>query len=127
MSNELNGVKVLLVDDERDLLDLIAENLESFGAIVFKVEDGVQALELIEKTDLDFIFCDLKLPRLSGTELLKKLKDNGVHLPNFYFFSGYPEKTDSELRKLGAQGFLNKPFEIEDIVNIVKNNQSSSD
>lgn len=118
MNTQLAGQKILIVDDDQDLLDLLAESLTAFGAIVFKASNGIQALKLINKNQLNFIFCDLKLPKMTGIELLAELKSSSNDVPDFYFFSGYSDKSEAELILLGAKGFLNKPFEIKDIINI---------
>ena len=67
---------ILVVEDEKDILDLVGYNLEQEGYSILKAADGSTALKLTEKKHPDLIILDLMLPKLSGIEICKILKKN---------------------------------------------------
>lgn len=68
------GKPILIVDDEQDIRDILADVLEDQGYSVLKAEDGVAALELLEHTEPAVIVLDIIMPRLDGAEVLRRLR-----------------------------------------------------
>lgn len=125
----LTGKKILLVEDETFLNEIIRRKLLSFGAAVFVSESGEEALELLLQETPDIILLDIVMPGMNGFELLKKLKANKKTSPiPVIFFTNLEQKGDIERgKRLGAEGFIIKitttPDEVaEKIVRVLENN-----
>lgn len=115
----ISGKSILIVEDEIDLLDIFEENLTLFGCTVQKAKNGQEALKLILNNKFDFILSDIRMPELDGTELLKALKLNFEQLPKFIFLSGQTNHSDEELKLMGAVDVLHKPFNLNQLADIL--------
>jgi DNA-binding NtrC family response regulator len=102
--------RVLIVDDDAELRDGLADILSSEGFLTATAEDGKQALEKLESCAPDVIVTDLVMPRLDGFELLRTLRERGQAIPAIVL-TGYGslEKALSVIRDLEAYWFLEKP------------------
>jgi len=105
--------KVLLVDDEKDFLDVMAQRMEARGLEVTTAESADQALSIIEKEHFDAIVMDFQMPGMDGMQALKAIKAKSPEL-QIILLTGYAtvEKT-VEAMKAGASDFLEKPVDIE--------------
>jgi two-component system phosphate regulon response regulator PhoB len=106
---------VLVVDDEKDLLDLIAYNLQRNGYHVLTATSGDKALELASSQKPDLILLDLMLPGMSGTEVARKLKADpetaGIPI---IMLTAKSEETDVVVGlTLGADDYVTKPFSMK--------------
>ncbi|MDO8580123.1 MAG: response regulator [Candidatus Omnitrophota bacterium] len=114
--------KVLIVDDEegiRESLKLILE--EHYDLIV--VDSGQAALSLVEKqTDIGCVLMDIKMPKINGLDVLKAVKERRPDLP-VIMVTGYRSvDTAGEATRLGASGYIVKPFKAAEILESVKRN-----
>lgn len=102
--------KLLLVDDEQGILDIIKILLQHHISEIHMANNGSEALTLIEQHDFDAIISDINMPVMNGIELLEKIRSKGLETP-FIFVTGYGdlEKAREALR-LGATDLLDKPF-----------------
>ncbi|MFM9004563.1 MAG: response regulator, partial [Flavobacteriales bacterium] len=73
--------QILIIDDEQAIRRALKEILEYESFEVIEAEDGPSALKQVEKETFDLIFCDVKMPRMDGIEVLGKLKEKGVETP----------------------------------------------
>lgn len=110
--------KILLIEDNRDLRDNTVELLELEGFSVDFAVDGVQGIELAKSSLPDLILCDIMMPGTTGYEVLTQIRE---HAPTsktpFVFVTASVEKRDVEAAlKLGANGYVHKPFETEVLV-----------
>ena len=71
---QLQGIRILAVDDDRDALALVREILEATGATVFTADSAQQALETLERTTPDVLLTDLGMPQMSGFELIERVR-----------------------------------------------------
>jgi len=111
---------ILLVDDEKAILDSLKGNLEDEGYIVLTASDGIKGLEIIKSQPVDSIFLDIWLPEMDGIETLKLIKEYDSSL-NVVMMTGHGTvKTAVQAVKLGAFDFLEKPFDIESVIEIIK-------
>ncbi len=103
---------VLLVDDEEILRDVGQCILEDLGYRVYLAEDGEQALEVYarEKDHISLVILDMLMPRMSGKETLIKLIESYPDISVLILSGFHQEGTAHELEKLGAKGFLQKPY-----------------
>ncbi|MBN4076465.1 response regulator [Gemmatimonas aurantiaca] len=110
---------VLIVDDNPNMSTLLVEMLEALSYEAVIAEDGHQALAMIGEQDFSLVITDFRMPKMSGAELLKKIKEHRPDLP-VAIISGYniEEINDQELIQQ-ADGFLGKPFMISEIDNLL--------
>lgn len=109
------GKKILIVDDNPNMSSLLVEMLEVFQYEAMRASDGHDALATIDREDISMIITDMRMPKMSGLELLQAAKEKKPDLP-VVLISGYSvDEVDSELVKSMADGFLNKPFMMADI------------
>jgi len=108
--------KILIVDDEKGILDTLAGILEDEGYDIFLSEDAETALEILEKEEVDLIFLDVWLPRMSGIDAIKKIKEKDSDIP-IIMISGHGNvEIAVEAIKLGAYDFLEKPLSMERVI-----------
>ena len=114
-------MKILIIDDERSIRNLMQEILEDEGHSVDVAEDGAKGLEMADKEKYDVIFCDIKMPALSGEEVLDKLREKGIETP-VVMISGHGDiDTAVACIKKGAFDFLSKPLDLNRILITIKN------
>lgn len=117
----MNKIKVLLVDDEIDLLDILKVDMEALGYQVLMAKNGKEALALMNQVKdgsiwVDAILSDINMPVMNGLVFLRELRAMGLETP-FVFFSGYGDKAKMlEALRLGALDFLEKPYDPELLV-----------
>lgn len=114
--------KILVIEDNREMLENIAEMLELFGYTVIKAPTAGTGVGHAKKDKPDLIICDIMLPDFDGYEVLQKLEENDATrgIP-FIFLTAKAEK--SEIRKgmnMGADDYLTKPFDKTDLINAVE-------
>jgi len=114
-------MKVLVVDDERAIRNVMKELLMDEGYQVEVAEDGAAALEKAEKDRFDVIFCDIKMPGMEGTEVLAKLVEEGIETP-VVMISGHADiATAVDCMHKGAFDFIEKPLDLNRILVTIKN------
>ncbi len=113
--------EILIVDDEKSLREMLAILLEREGYRISQVDNGQKALNCVATTEFDLIITDMKMPELSGLELLRSLReqDNDVTVLMMTAFSSTEEAV--EAMKLGAYDYITKPFKNDEIRLVVKN------
>lgn len=110
-------IRVLLVEDETPLADSICEFLSMQGYEVKAAENGLVALNILEKFTPDIVICDIAMPKMNGLELLQAVRNNQrlFKIP-FIFLTARTEKQDlREAMQLGADDFISKPFKFVEI------------
>lgn len=118
---KLADMKVLVIDDERAIRNSLSEILQDEGYEAETAEDGVKALELVQKTKYDVIFCDIKMPGMDGIEVLGKLMELGIDAA-VVMISGHADiDTAVECIKKGAFDFVQKPLDLNRILITIKN------
>lgn len=105
--------EILVIDDEKDMLNACAKILQAFGHKPVTVASGVQAIQLIETHDFDLILCDLFIPDVDGMKVLERAHELVPNTP-VIIFTGYGTIDRAvAAMKVGAFDFLEKPFEVE--------------
>jgi len=112
LKKELSN-RVLIVDDQDMLREMLKDFLSEKGYQIFEASNGKECVAKIEEGDFDAIFMDVRMPEMDGLEALEKIRSTGVKTPVF-LMSGYGEVSSVEdALKRGAQNFLPKPFKLE--------------
>lgn len=107
--------KILIVDDNPNMSSLLVEMLEVFQYDALRATDGHDALKRVDSDDIAMVITDMRMPKMSGLELLQALKQKRPQLP-VVIISGYSvDEVDSDIVSAKADGFLNKPFMMSDI------------
>jgi DNA-binding response OmpR family regulator len=109
--------KILLVDDEKDMIKSMTFRLEDAGYEVIVAEDGPQALEKTKRERPDLILLDLMLPKMNGYKVCALLKSNAKyrHIP-IIIFTARANEADRKLSKeVGADAYITKLFEPEEL------------
>jgi len=110
--------KILIVDDEEALVDIMAARLEKSGFDVLVAYDGLHGLELARKEKPDLIVLDIMLPKMDGYNVCRMLKFDNLykHIP-IILATAKGQKTDFETGKsVSADAYIVKPFEWEDLL-----------
>jgi len=114
--------KVMVVDDEEDLRNLVKLVMEREGFEVETAEDGKDFLEKVSKFKPDFVILDVMMPGLTTKEILEKLKEKNVD-PKIMLLT-VVRFSDDEIKKLAEKGkivdYLTKPFDVPELVSTVK-------
>ncbi len=114
-------MKAIVVDDEKNIQDIIEILLEEFDFSVEKASDLSSAFNLIEQSYYDLAFVDLRLPDGSGIEVLKKLKEKNKKTEVVIITAFASSETAVEAIKLGAYDYISKPFELNELRLLIRN------
>jgi len=115
------GKKVLVVDDEKKIVDIIAFNLEKEGYEVVKAFDGEQGLSLALKESPELVLLDIMMPKMDGFEVCKKIREKS-QVP-IIMLTAKAEEIDKVLGfELGADDYVTKPFGVRELMARVKAN-----
>ncbi len=115
--------KILLVDDEKDIVDVTKMRLEAKGLEVTCAYDGLSALDKVKEIKPDIILLDLFMPVMHGYEVCKKIKENTEtkDIPVILFSAGLCKAScPKEAKDIGAADFIAKPFDPEELVDKIK-------
>jgi len=111
---------ILIVDDEKSICDILSQFLLKKDYQISVASNGEKALEIVHEEEIDLVLTDIKMPGMSGVDLLKKIKEHNRYLP-VLITTGYPTlDTAVEALKLGAFDYLTKPFHLEEIHEKIK-------
>ncbi len=111
---------LLLVDDEIDLLEILATRFEMAGYKVFTANDGRQALQILEKEHIDLVVTDVQMPEITGVQLLEIIRAKDAVLPAVIFITGYSSITAELAFDKGVQAVFGKPFDFKNLLACVK-------
>jgi len=111
--------KVLVVDDTKNIRTLLGIYLKLNGFEVLMASNGHEALSIIDSEPVDLIFLDVKMPEISGTEVLKRIRASGVTAPVVIMTAFATVKNAVDCTKLGAITYLQKPFTTDKIKTIL--------
>lgn len=112
---------ILIIDDERSIRNTLKDILETEGYTVAVAEDGLKGLELLNTEKFDLIFCDVKMPKMDGIEVLTNIKKENPD-QTVVMISGHGTiDTAVESLKLGAFDFIEKPLDLNRLLVCVRN------
>lgn len=107
-------IRILIVDDEKPICDLIDLNLSSAGYECIAVQNGLEAIELIEQEEVDLVLLDIMLPGADGYDVMDYIRPTGI--PVIFITAKHEVKNRVKGLKLGADDYLVKPFDVVELV-----------
>ncbi len=115
------NIKILLVDDDENLREVIKDVLNMYGYEVVCAEDGNVALELFKEENFDLIITDLRMRTLNGIDLVKAIKGKYQDVPPVILMTGYGSVESAiEAFKIGIKDYILKPFKITTLKNVIE-------
>jgi two-component system OmpR family response regulator len=108
--------RLLVVDDEPNIVELLAASLRFSGFDVDTAQSGREALDLVAKTRPDLIVLDVMMPGLDGFSVVKQLRGNGVHTPVVFLTARDATEDRVAGLTLGGDDYVTKPFSLEEVV-----------
>ena len=117
---EVRKLKLLIVDDEVDFLNSVAKRLELRNFDVTPVTNGEDAIKEAKKGQFDLALLDLKMPGMDGTEVLGLLKEKHKFLEVVILTGHGSIDSAVETTRLGAFDYLTKPYELENLLDVLK-------
>jgi len=109
------GLRVLVADDEEDILEVIQDRLEACGFTVITATNGAEALRKITTERFDGVFLDVKMPEMTGIEVLEEVRKKDTRLPIIIITSSTSREAAIGSLAKGANEFILKPFEWEEL------------
>jgi DNA-binding NtrC family response regulator len=111
---------ILVVDDEDALRTVLSGELANEGYDVKAAADGDEAIGEVEKTPFDLVLLDIKMPRMNGFEVLKFIKEKHAKT-KVVMLTGFADlKNAIESKKLGADDFVSKPYDLVDLLTTIE-------
>ena len=112
----MEKIKILLVDDEKDFVQALADRMKMRDLKSDVALNGEQALEIVEDEIPDVMVLDLKMPGIDGMEVLRRVKKTYPDVQVIILTGHGTESDEKEARKLGAYDYLQKPADIDTLV-----------
>ena len=106
--------KILVVDDEKEIRNLIEIYLKNEGYEVIKARDGEEALEILEKEDIHLIILDIMMPKIDGIEVCKRVREN-LSIPILMLSAKSEDMDKIQGIMTGADDYLTKPFYLDEL------------
>ncbi len=112
--------KALAVDDSATMRNLVKIALEAEGFSVDTAGNGQEALELAKRNNYDVVISDINMPVMDGLQFLKEFREINKRTPVLMLTTETEARKKEEAKRLGATGWIVKPFKPEDLVKVVK-------
>lgn len=109
------GLKILLADDEEDIIEVVQDRLEACGFTVTTAATGLEALKKLSVQKFDGVFLDVKMPEMTGIEVLEEIRKTDKLLPVIILTSSTSREAAVASIAKGANEFVLKPFEWEEL------------
>jgi len=107
---------ILIVDDEIDLREIIASEFEYLGAKVYLASNVLVAKEILSQEKIDLVVSDIRMPGGSGIDLLDFVKNQKVLNTSVILISGFADISIDEALSKGVDGYISKPFQLDEII-----------
>jgi len=112
----IEGSKVLLVDDNVEIIEILTDFLTLNGCKIYKASNGKEALEVLSKAELEIVILDVKLPDVNGISLIDTIKIKNPTIGVIMITGYHDPNLIVEAMKKGASDFLIKPFEFDKLI-----------
>ena len=121
----MRSLQVLVVDDEPAIRQILANAISKAGHSVSTAQNGEEALLRLSKGDVEVCICDIRMPDMSGIEVVTTAKESGIDTTFLMMTAFASVNTAIEAMKAGAYDYILKPFKAEEIVHIVQRGMKS--
>lgn len=111
-------IKFLIVDDEQDVVDNVSELFTLRNYSVITATSGTKALELVKKENPNIIILDIRMPDISGMDVLKEVRKNYPKIRVIMLTGVEDEETKNMAIGLGASGYLTKPYSYSELIEL---------
>lgn len=108
-------MRILVVEDEPDLREILVMVFEQEGSIVVSAKDGMEALSLVQTEKPDFIISDVRMPNCDGIQFLETVRRTHPTLPPIFLATGFADIDEEQAIRKGALTLICKPFNIRDL------------
>lgn len=117
---KLKKLKLLFVEDEEDLIEIITDTLNKLQASFLTAKNGEEALDVIKQNpDIDVVVTDLNMPIMSGLELIEKLKEDNFNKPIIVMSAHTEVDYINKAKEFGVDNYLLKPFDFIKFIDLV--------
>lgn len=113
-------IKILIADDETELCDLLAEEVEDSGYTVLRAHSGKEAIAILQKESVDLIISDMNMPDGTGVDLLDHVQETSSHRIPFLFVTGQSKLSIAEAFYKGAEAVFDKPLDIDVLISSIQ-------
>jgi len=118
--DKLKLLKILFVEDEEDLIEIITDTLTKINANFLTAKNGKEALEIFEKeSDIDVIVTDINMPVMNGILMIEELRNNNNDIPIIVMSAHTESDYIERAKELGVDNYLLKPFDFIKFIDIV--------
>jgi len=112
----MRNEKILIVDDSKEIRNILFTFLKEKGFEVYTAENGKKALDLVKEKVIDLIITDIRMPEMNGYQLTKKMKEERPMVGIIIMTAYTSIYTEGDIRKIGADDYISKPFELINII-----------
>ncbi|WP_108061969.1 response regulator [Poseidonibacter lekithochrous] len=117
---KLRSLKLLFVEDEQDLLDIISGALVKLKANFLTANNGVEALERLEEnSDIDAVITDINMPYMNGLEMIKNMKERGLDIPIIVMAAHTETEYLEKAKEFGVDEYILKPFDFIKFIDLI--------
>ncbi len=120
VANRDETPRLLIVDDEKVIREVLSDFLTMEGFVVRTAEDGLSAFSELQRHPYNLVLCDLKMPNLGGLELLEKISEARLNVLTVIMTGFGTVETAIEAMKRGAYDYVLKPFKVQEVVHVVQ-------
>ena len=117
---KLRSLKLLFVEDEEDLLDIISGALVKLKANFLTANNGVEALkQLEENSDIDAVITDINMPYMNGLEMIQNMKERGLDIPIIVMSAHTETEYLEKAKEFGVDEYILKPFDFIKFIDLI--------
>lgn len=120
MNSRLKNFKLLVVDDDEDIREIIVSKLELHEAICDEAPDGLEAFDKIKKNDYDCVITDIRMPNASGIDLANMIREYTGKSPKLILMSAFTDINNEMAKRLGALGLFMKPDDLDILIQLIE-------
>ena len=115
----MSNLKILIVDDEENMLEMLKNFFLINDYECKTATNGLEALDILKKDQIDIVITDMKMPKMDGMELLKTIRQKYENISAVIMTGFAEEYTNTEALNLGAEGYITKPFRNKELLLIL--------
>lgn len=111
--------RLLIAEDESEYIENLKDDLEEIVDEFFTAADGVEAMALIKKNQVECILSDINMPNKNGIELVKEVREMGIKIPVIFLSAHGDEELMKKALHYSAFDFVDKPYDVDDLIEVV--------